>query len=467
MVGSSVSMDSAPMLIIGWWTAWVQISAPAAPTLSREWTCRGAWLLQRARRDEQPSFGRCDAGVPNSNFHVCTGVRANPGGQISIVTRSGTNQFHGTLFDYVRNDIFDANNWFNGINILNATPIPKAKESQNDFGGTFSGPIVKDKTFFFFSYEGLRLQLPQTGLTQVPDLLARQNAAPALQPYLNAFPFDPNQPDLGNGIAQFNGSFSDPALLNAYSLRIDHKLSSKISIFGRYNYSPSELEQRGAGDALSTVDISNITTQTATVGATWLIYPTTANDLRFNYSRTNASSDFVQDDFGGAVPLGSPPFPSPYTTQNAQFYLAIFSLDSGGMNIGRGSHNLQRQINVVDNLSMQKGSHSLKFGVDFRRLSPSVAPDQYLQEAYFLDVPSTETGNLFEGLLYSTRTTTFLFRNLGVFAQDTWRVLPSLTLTYGLRWDVDFAPSTLSGPGFPALTGFNLENLSNLAVAPA
>src|SRR5712692_1390825 len=80
-----------------------------------------------------------------------------PGGQISIVTRSGTNQFHGTAFDYLRNDALDANDWFNGF--TNNPPLPKAEERQNDFGGTFSGPIVKGKTFLFFSYEGLRLRL--------------------------------------------------------------------------------------------------------------------------------------------------------------------------------------------------------------------------------------------------------------------------------------------------------------------
>src|SRR6266702_539462 len=106
-----------------------------------------------------------------------------PGGQISIVTRSGTNKFHGTAFDYLRNDLFDANDWF-----ANSAGLPKPKERQNDFGGTFSGPILKDRTFFFFSYEGLRLRLPQVALTTVPDLLARQSAIPAVQPFLNAFP---------------------------------------------------------------------------------------------------------------------------------------------------------------------------------------------------------------------------------------------------------------------------------------
>src|SRR5258706_10974053 len=75
-----------------------------------------------------------------------------PGGQISIVTRSGMNQFHGIAYDYFRNDVLDANNWFNGY--TNNPPLPKAKERQNDFGGTLGGPLVRDRTFFFFSYEG-------------------------------------------------------------------------------------------------------------------------------------------------------------------------------------------------------------------------------------------------------------------------------------------------------------------------
>ncbi len=390
-----------------------------------------------------------------------------PGGQISILTRSGTNQFHGTAFDYLRNDLFDANDWFAA-----SKGQPKPEERQNDFGGTFSGPIAKGRSFFFFSYEGLRLRLPQFAATTVPDLNTRHNAVAAMQPFLQAYPL-PNGPEVVDqaqqptGAAEFNSSFSDTSTLDAYSLRLDHRLTEKLSLFGRYNYSPSEVSQRGLGGndySLSTVFPARIVTQTATVGATWTLSPLVVNDFRFNYSRTKSSTRVYIDDFGGAVPIHSLPFPAPYTNQNGNLYFNILSLANGTIDVGQNVQNLQRQINIVDDISIQKGSHSIKLGIDVRRLSPVYKPAAYYQYAYFFDVSSAATGNLCCYQVLANRDAQLLFHNLGAFVQDTWKALPRLTLTYGIRWDVDFSPSSANGINLLAVTNFN--DLSKLALAP-
>ena len=222
-----------------------------------------------------------------------------PGAQVSIVTRSGTNTFHGTLFDYFRNGALDAKDWF-------AENLPKSQEQQNDFGGVLGGPIRKNNTFFFFSYEGLRLQQPSVQETVVPDLASRQRASRAIQPYLNAYPI-PNGANLGGGLALFNATYSNPSALDAVGIRVDHKLTSKAILFGRYSYSPSSLEQRGPplafGSVLSTRELASYSTQTFTIGLTRVINQEISNEFRGNYSNNRVGIRYALDHFGGAVPL--------------------------------------------------------------------------------------------------------------------------------------------------------------------
>jgi hypothetical protein len=384
-----------------------------------------------------------------------------PGAQVSIVTRSGTNQFHGTAFDYLRNDVFDANDWF-----ASRAGLKKPEERQNDFGGTLSGPIRRDQTFFFFSYEGLRLRLPQVLQTDVPDLAARQDASTVLQPFFNAYPRPNGTDNPATGIAQFNASYSNMATLDAYSVRLDHHLNSKSSLFGRYDQSPSEIVQRGSGVSLNTVANTRILTQTATLGYQSSISPVIFNDLRFNYSRVDANGSFHLDNFGGATALANVPIPSPFSTQNALFIFSISGLIDGGYGQGANGQFIQHQINVVDNVSLQSGSHAIKLGVDYRRLSPEAHPRLYVQHPGFLGVPDAENGNLFFSDVTSGVNTALLFRNIGIFAQDAWKPVPRLTVTYGLRWDIDLTPESLKGPALPAITGFNLNDFSGVSLAP-
>jgi hypothetical protein len=195
-------------------------------------------------------------------------------------------------------------------------------------------------------------------------------------------------------------------------------------LFGRYNYSPSGFTVR-APSIPTELSTNRINTQTATVGVTWAISAASTNDLRFNYSRSDATGFFATDTLGGGVPppASALPFPSPFTTQDAEVaYLILSGITSNSLLEGNAAHNLQRQINLVDNFSIQKGSHSLKFGIDYRRLNPLYAPPNYIQLNIFFDFPSAVSGTLGVANVVAGLHEAFLLQNLGMFGQDTWRL---------------------------------------------
>jgi Carboxypeptidase regulatory-like domain/TonB dependent receptor len=388
-----------------------------------------------------------------------------PGGQISIVTRSGTNAFHGTLFEYFRNDVLDARSWF-----VNFNGLSKPAERQNDFGGVLGGPILKDKTFFFSSYEGLRLRQPVTQQTVVPDDLSRQQAPAAMRPYLNAYPIA-NGAALGAGLAQFNASYSNPSSLDAYSIRMDHVINSKLTLFGRYNYSPSSLDQRAApftSAALSTTLSEDSSVHTFTLGLTQQITPGVSNELRANYSNQRLATKFMVDDFGGAVPLpDSLLFPPGFSSTDSAFLFLITGAGQYGQ--GKSATVEQRQVNLIDNLSVTKGRHQLKFGVDYRWLAPFSSPFSYRVFVQFSGVTAAPGGALSGTALFAQpaafQANALLSQNFSFYGQDTWKITPRLTLTYGLRWDINPALRGKSSANDP-YTLLGLNDPATMTLAP-
>jgi hypothetical protein len=387
----------------------------------------------------------------------------SPGGQVILTTRSGTNEFHGSAFDYFRNTVMDANNWFSDFAI---PQIPKAAEHHNDFGGVVGGPIWKDKTFFFASYEGERLDLPSTGEIQVPYFGATVpgcSPSAAVSPFLEAYP-KPNGPvSSATCTGQFTGSFANKATLDAGSLRIDHTFNGRFSIFGRYNDAPSQTADRAG--PLSEIDTTITNTRTVTVGVNMTLSSRLFNALRGNYSTQKAGLSFALDSFGGATPpdpsvlIGSLP-----PAQSAAFFAPFDG--TAQYNLGTNANNQTKQLNVVDDLSFTIGAHQLKFGGDYRAIFLHNVPIQYQITYGFLSIQDLiSTGQAFLFLPSTSLPARTLSQSTSLYAQDSWKASRRLVLTYGVRWELSPAPE---GLGSTMLASWlNVDNPAAITLAPA
>jgi hypothetical protein len=392
----------------------------------------------------------------------------SPGGQVSFMSRSGTNDFHGSIFDYLRNNFFDANDWFNSH-----YSKPIAALRQNDFGGSVGGPVRvprlyngRDRSFFFLSYEGLRLTEPQAASVQyVPDAFMRQQAPAAIQSILNAFPIQ-NGNDYGNAtspsLAQFIEPYSVPSQIDSASIRVDHSFGPKLVLFFRASDTPSSTTSR----LLSVLRRSNIDTLTYTLGGTSEISPRIDNDLRIGYSRATSQAIQAIDSFGGATPidlsvatgLGATPFTYP------QVVLII-----GGVGFSTlqaiNSRVRQHQWNFVDSINISRRKHQLRFGVDYRRITSPTIPFSPQISAFFESATAILSNAPASVFLAKRNSAVPIINQVAAFAQDEWRVGPGLSLSLGIRWELDPPPSEANGQDPYTLLG-NVYNPASLSLAP-
>jgi hypothetical protein len=384
-------------------------------------------------------------------FRVQTSTFAPENGrspaQVSIVTRSGTDQFHGTVYDYLRNNFLDARNYFD------RPPLPIPPLRQNDFGGTLGGPILRNRTFFFFSYEGLRLLLPQTAIGNFYTAAARQSVAPAYQPLMAAMPL-PDGPVNSDGLtAPLTVGYSDPTSLNATSLRIDHTINQHLNLFGRYNHAPSEQSTRLWSEESTFTGGSD----SATLGATFVLTSGMVNDFRANWSRNTAAEGTVLDSFHGAVPPpDSAMYPPGYNSKTNQFVLIPpLPLDTDAeVRSGPLYVNVQKQLNFLDNFSLTAGAHQLKFGADFRHLNPATNTNSYDLLIQVHSYASLQAGKV--DSVFTTRGSQIItaINNYSFFVQDIWKSSPRLTLTYGVRWEINTPMHSITaGKPLYAVTG--------------
>ena len=390
-----------------------------------------------------------------------------PGGQFSFVTRSGTNDLHGTAYDFVRNDFFDANNWFNDF-----YGISKQALRQNDFGTTLGGPVAipdlydgKDRTFFFVSYEGLRLKQPLAATPiYVPSETLRNNAPAVLQPVLNAFPFVPTSAgkDIGNGLATYIISDSLPSSIDSLSVRVDHVAAPWLHLFFRFGYTPSST----ATLSQSVLETTGFHTKSYTFGATSPITSSMVNEFRLGYSPNVGRAEDSLSSIGGAKPVNLFALngvslavdPTAVVEFGLQFPGYFAGIDTGG------TMQRQQQWNITDTLTYVRGRHALKIGFDFLHTS-----SQYQRTTPNVKVRFNSSASVLANQSFLAAVQVFAklypaYENQSTFFQDDWRLNSRLNLSLGVRWEINPAPSPTQGSFPPPILG-NLANPASFTLA--
>ena len=383
-----------------------------------------------------------------------------PGAQVLIVTQSGTNQLHGSLYEYLRNNAFDARNFFDGASVPGF--------ERNQFGGGLGGPIKKNKTFIFGNYEQFLQHLHQTGVDLVPDTNAQNGSLPCklitpapspcpasglafvgVSPLISAWPSPtPGAPDFG-GIAEALNSPLQTIRDDFGTVRLDHIFSEKDSLGTIYTVDDSADFTPTSTNAYST-DVESLREQVASIEETHIFSSTLLNTARIGYSRAGyfftgeptpgspaaALPGFLSGDPIGALVVGGSAASNPATT------IAL-----AGSNNGSNLHLARNLFTYQDQISYTHGRHQLTAGVWFQRLQSNelLALSQYGQ-ATFTSIQTFLQGTV-ATLLYDPAPSELGWRSWygALYVNDTIRLSPALTLSLGFRDEFDTGWNEVDG----------------------
>jgi hypothetical protein len=386
-------------------------------------------------------------------------------GDVTFTTKGGTNNLHGSLFEYLQNDALDAN-------VLNFTT--KAPKRFNTFGGSFGGPVEipklyngKDKTFFFFDYEGNRKRLSQPEQYLVPTAAERSGnltdiggpvipasslntpAASVAKTLLNNYYPLPNI----NCITQITPSCSFnyealqpiPSSTNGIDGRVDHTINSKQQVYARFNWKNIN---SNVVNALLPNDADEEHDRSFLVSHNFSIRPNLLNEFRLGFTRTLLAPNFPIEGANAIAQLGLQDVNVSQHPTDGGFPSINFSQGTGFTPIGRDivGSTLSSTKQITDNLTYIRGRHTIRTGMDLRWVRFQVPEIETPSDDYGLfTFNGAFTGNAFGDLLLGLPDTTYFAvtgpadnaggPQLGLYAQDEWQVNSRLTINAGLRWE--------------------------------